>query len=64
MTEKEHYSDDTLDHERTYAADIDMKGNPSELAKAKTPDAERSGDSAERSADDALASAAGKAGQT
>jgi hypothetical protein len=59
-----------MDSDRTYAADYDMKGDPRALATTGSRDAERlkaegkNSDPKERAADDALAEAAAKIGQT
>jgi hypothetical protein len=55
--------------ERTYAAEIDAKGDPEELAKARSLDAERAkaADPEQREEEDraaALANAASQTGQT
>jgi hypothetical protein len=52
----------TLDDKRTYAADVDMKGDAAELAKKKSLDAERTGNA--REGDEGLAAVAGQTGQT
>jgi hypothetical protein len=57
----------TLDTERTYAADYDMKGDARKIAEHGSRDAERlkkDKDSKERNADDALAATAAQTGQS